>query len=73
MELKIAATPNSKKLKVVKISESEYKVRVDAPAIEGKANRRLIEIMSEYFKVPKSSVKILKGLKSKNKVVEIDL
>ena len=73
MELKVAVTPNSKKLKVVKVSESEYRVRVDAPAVEGKANRRLIEIMSEYFKVPKASVNILKGLKSKNKIVEIDL
>jgi len=73
MELKIAVTPNSKKLKVVKISESEYRIRIDAPAVEGEANKRLIEIMSEYFKVPKASVKILKGLKSKNKIVEINL
>lgn len=73
MILSVDVTPNSKFPKVIKISEESYKVKVDAPAEEGKANKRLIEILSDYFKVSKSSISVIKGLKSKNKIIEIDM
>jgi len=72
MKINVIVTPNSKKVEVEKIGEENYKVRVDAPAVEGKANKRLVEILSEYFNVPKSSIKILKGFKNRNKIVSID-
>lgn len=72
MKLNIVATPNSKNSEVIKIDESNYKVKVNAPASEGKANKRLIELLSDYFNVSKSSIKILKGSKSRNKIVNID-
>jgi hypothetical protein len=46
---------------------------VDAPALEGKANKRLIEIIAEHFNVSKSSIKILKGFKNRNKIIEINI
>ena len=73
MKINVSAVPNAKKAEVEKIDEENYRVRVDAPASEGKANKRLIEILSEYFNVQKSSIKILKGIKSRNKIVNIDL
>jgi hypothetical protein len=73
MKISINVIPNSKTSEVIKIDESNYKVRVDAPAAEGEANRRLIEILAEHFNVRKSSIKILKGLKNRNKIVEINL
>ena len=42
-----------------------------APAREGKANQALIELLSESFSVPKTSIKILLGKTSKKKLVEI--
>ncbi len=72
MKISINVIPNSKKSEVIKIDESNYKVRVDASAAEGEANRRLIEILAEHFNVSKSSIKILKGFKNRNKIVSID-
>ncbi len=43
---------------------------VDLP-IKGKANKRVQEIISEFMHVPKSNVKIIQGLSSNNKKVEI--
>jgi len=63
--------PNSKKSEVEKISDDHFKIRVDAKAEDGRANKRLVEIISEYFKVSKSSVVISKGPKSRNKIIEI--
>lgn len=71
MDITVKIVPNSKNKEILKISENNYKIRVDAPALKNKANERLVEILAEYFKVPESSVSIIKGLKSKNKIVEI--
>jgi hypothetical protein len=37
----------------------------------GEANRELIRKLAKHFKVPTSQIKIVSGLKSKSKVVEI--
>lgn len=47
------------------------KVYLTAPAVEGKANRALIEFLAEHFGVKKKQVKIIKGERSRNKVVQI--
>jgi hypothetical protein len=73
MDIQVKVMPNSKKPEVIKISGSAYRVRVDAPASENKANKRLVEILSEHFSVPKSSIKILKGFKSKDKIIKIEV
>jgi uncharacterized protein (TIGR00251 family) len=48
------------------------KVRLAARAVDGKANEALIEFLSAHFKVPKRSVRIVSGLKSRRKRVVID-
>jgi len=49
-----------------------YKVRVARPAVDGKANRELINLLSEHFNVRRSRVKILKGEYSRQKTVKIE-
>jgi uncharacterized protein (TIGR00251 family) len=73
MRINVKTIPNSKKYQVEKISDDYFKVRVDAKAENGRANKRLVEILSEYFKVQKSSIVIAKGLKSRNKIIEIKI
>lgn len=71
MIIQVKVLPNSKKCNIEKTEDSSFRVRVDVPAEDGRANRRLIEIFSDYFKVEKSSISILKGFKSRKKIVEI--
>lgn len=47
------------------------KVRLAAPAHDGKANRALIEFLAEYYGVPRRNVRITAGLKSRQKRVVI--
>ena len=49
------------------------KVRLTSPPVEGKANKQLITFLSENFKVKKSEIKIVAGLKSREKLIEIPL
>jgi uncharacterized protein (TIGR00251 family) len=72
MKINVLVKPNAKYSEVTKISNVDYNVSVDAPAKDGEANKRLIEILAEHFEVPKSFISIVRGFKSKNKIVEID-
>lgn len=47
------------------------KVRVNAPPSEGKANAECVRVLARFFDVPKSDVRIVAGLSSRRKVVEI--
>lgn len=48
------------------------KVRLAAPAHEGKANEALIAFLADYYRVPRRNVRIASGLKSRQKRVVID-
>ncbi len=64
----IKISPNSKKNEIVR--EEEYtKIKITAQPIDGKANKALIEFLSKNFKIPKTSIKILKGETSKEKTI----
>lgn len=47
------------------------KVRLQAPAVEDRANEALREFLAALLKTPKSAVRILSGHRSRTKRVEI--
>lgn len=66
--IKVKIVPNSSKNDIV--LENEFiKVKVTAQPIENKANKALIEFFSKKFKIPKTSIEILKGDTSKEKTL----
>ena len=69
--LKVRVTPNAKEARVVKLGEADFEVRVDEKAADGRANKRLLEILSEHFGIPKSRMVIVKGARSRDKILEI--
>lgn len=71
MRISVKVKANSKEEKVSKIALNELAVSVKAPAKEGKANTAVIRLLSEYFDVPKTRLQILRGHKSRNKVLEL--
>ena len=73
MLIKVKAKPRSKKEGVKEITKEYLEVRVNQPPEKGRANERIIELLAEYFNVPKSRVRLVRGETSKEKVFEIDL
>lgn len=71
MRIYIKVSPRSSRNEVVKISEGEYKVKLTAPPVDGAANEALIKLLSQHFKVSKSSIKIVGGKTAKIKMVDI--
>ncbi|MGC9006720.1 MAG: DUF167 domain-containing protein [Sulfurihydrogenibium sp.] len=72
MRIKVKVKPGASKNEVKKIEENFFEVKVTAVAEKGKANEKVIELLSDFLKVPKSKVKIVRGLTSRDKEVEIE-
>jgi len=68
MKLKIKAKPNSGKQEIVKVSSEDYKVFLKSSPEDNKANLELLKLLSKYFK---RQVHIVKGIKSRDKIVEV--
>lgn len=68
--LHIRVMPGARK-NFLKKEEGRLKIYLQAPALEGKANQALVEFLAEYLNVKKSQIEIIKGLKSRNKIVNI--
>jgi uncharacterized protein len=69
--IQVTVKPRAKKPEITKVTDGEYRVMVRAPAQDGKANLALIELLADYFKVPKSTIKILRGQWSHRKQIAI--
>lgn len=49
----------------------EYDAYITAPPTQGKANKKIIELCAQYFRVSKNQVFIVQGEKTKIKKMEI--
>lgn len=66
--IRVKIVPNSSKNDII-IEDEFIKVKVTAQPIENKANKALVEFLSKKFKIPKTSIEILKGETSKEKTI----
>lgn len=67
----VRVQPRSSKQGVEIIGDT-LKVRLTAPPVDGAANEQLKGILSETLGIRKSSIRIIRGLSSRNKVVSIE-
>ncbi len=72
MKIKVKVKPNAKKNEVKKIEEDFYEIRVTVIPEKGKANKKVIELLSKELKIPKSRIKLIRGETSKEKIFEIE-
>ncbi len=71
--LNIKVYPRARNRAVEEVKKGEYKVRVLSPPSRGKANKEVIEILASYFDLPLSSVKIVRGMRSRHKLVALEV
>jgi uncharacterized protein (TIGR00251 family) len=70
--INVTVLPRSNKNEVTAIDHENYKIRLTVVPREGAANKKLIEMMSEFLDIPKSCIEIVKGHRSKKKILEIE-
>jgi len=73
MLIKAKIFPNSRKEEVIKKSEDSFEIKVKEKPVMGLANRGATKILSSYFKIPKSKIRLIRGFKKRNKIFEIKI
>ncbi len=61
-------SPNAKKNEIIKENDV-VKIKITVQPVDGKANKAVVEFLSKTFKIPKTSIVILKGETSKDKTI----
>jgi len=67
----VRVQPRARSDEIVGEIAGAIKIRLQAPALEGRANDALIEFLAGLLKTPKGAVRILTGERSRIKRVEI--
>lgn len=70
MKYTIIVKPGTSQEKIVETGDHELTVYLRAKPHDGEANEALIKILSEYFNIPKTSLKISRGTHSRIKVID---
>ncbi|MBU2062969.1 MAG: DUF167 domain-containing protein [Candidatus Omnitrophica bacterium] len=56
---------------IIQQSKGEFLVKLVTARERGKANRKLLDMLAEYFKVPKSAIMFVKGKYNSKKILNI--
>ena len=71
MTILIRVTPNASKNEIMGWKDDALKIKIAAPAIDGKANAELIRFLSQELACSKSAIDIVQGHQNKNKVLSL--
>ena len=69
--LQVRVQPRATKDEIAGVLAGALKIRLQAPALEDRANAALCEFLASFFKTPKSAVRVLSGQRTRIKSVEI--
>ncbi len=67
----IRVTLKASRARIIPVNKGGFKVYLTKPAHDGQANEQLIELLAEHLDLKKYQVSIIKGLKARDKIVEI--
>ncbi len=68
----VKVLPRSSKDEIVERKDGIYKIKLTAPAIEGKANKALVKLLAKKLGLPKRELRIISGKRSRIKTIRID-
>ena len=71
MKIFVTAKPNFHEEKIEKIDETHFLISVKELPIKGMANKAIEKVLSRYFNVPYSNVRLISGFSSRQKTFEI--
>ena len=72
MRIVARVKPNAKTASVIRTPDGSYDVRVDAPAIDGRGNARLLRILADHLGLSVSRMRIVIGVRGRRKIIDIE-
>ena len=71
MKYQVTVKPGSSQEKIIETAPGELTIYLRAKAHDGEANAALIKLLSKHFKVAKTTIIIVQGAHSRNKIIEL--
>ena len=71
MKITVLAKPNSRKESIEMNPDGSLSIKVNAVPEDGKANKRIVEMLADYYNIPKSAIRLIVGPTSKKKIFQI--
>ena len=72
MRLAVRVIPNARRTEIAGERDGELILRLNAPALEGKANKAAVEFLARHFGIARSRVTLVSGEKARHKVFELE-
>jgi hypothetical protein len=71
MFLKVKVFPESKKEEIVESKKDSFLVYIKEKPEQGKANERVLEILSKHLNIKKEKLRIVKGNRGRSKIISV--
>lgn len=71
MIVNVRVIPRARRNQITVDADGTVRVHTTAAPSDGAANDAVIKMLAKHFDVPKSSIRIIRGATSRNKVIEI--
>jgi len=71
MFINIKVFPGCRKTEIIQKSENNFEIRVKEKPLQGRANKAVMKELSNLFKIREKDIRIIKGHKGRNKILEI--
>jgi len=68
----VRVRPRASRNEVVGTHAGRLKVQVTAPPVDGAANQAVVDLLADYFGVPRRSVSIARGSSGRDKTVAVE-
>lgn len=71
MKVSVDAKPGAREEKVERIAAGHYRISVKEPPHDGRANKRIAEVLGEHLDIPPSRIRLKSGGGGRKKIFEI--
>lgn len=71
MRVSVRAKPRASRSRIVRVDGLNVDIALAAPPVDGAANQELLSVLADVLGVSKSTLRLVLGESSKNKVVEV--
>lgn len=69
--IRVRVSPRASTNQVTHLEDGSFKIKLTAPAVEGKANKALQQLLAKKIGVAKTNIAIIFGEKGREKVIKI--
>ncbi len=69
--LRVKVQARARKTGIERLGPEEFRIKITTPPVKGAANREVIKLLADYLDVPPSSLEIVRGKTSTQKLIAV--